>query len=280
MIANTAENRINLDDPRYPPELYRHVRHMMDHLGTDYHELEYSDMFPVPISLCPTLGENSPVYCPICPPPNIETAFKYLQRKIYKGKHRLYPPLYKTEGAWIQHHWRVVHGNVVVPLPAPNRKVRQSRRGTSTELHRCPLYGTPSAKAGCERWTFKSINSYSDAHFHPVHCAIETRYMTDWPWQYGDLPWMTGQLPLAGEKLRDYIYRVVDPLWATIYADIVLAEPKALKKLVEEWRETDPDFARLFEAPSDSPMLRALSSLSSPESSVVTVDSPEYIIVD
>ncbi len=44
MIANAAEHRINLDNPRYPPELYRHVRHMMDHLGTDHEESEYSDM--------------------------------------------------------------------------------------------------------------------------------------------------------------------------------------------------------------------------------------------
>lgn len=159
----------------------------------------------------------------------------------------------------------------------------KSRRGVSTEVYRCPLYGTPSAKGGCERWAFKSIDGYSDNHFRPVHCAIETPYMTDWPWQYGDLPWTTGQLPLAGEKLLDYIYRVIDPPWATIYANIVLAKANDLKDIVKEWPETDPDFASLCEEgklPCGLPILRPMSSLLLPGPSVVTVESPEYIIID
>ncbi|KAF8880932.1 hypothetical protein CPB85DRAFT_1496325 [Mucidula mucida] len=127
MAANAAENRIDFDDPRYPPELYHHVQNMMDQLSTDHHELEYSDMFPVPVSLCPTLGENSPVYCPICLPPKIELAFEALKTRLYKSKELLEPPFYETEGAWIQDHWRVIHGDVVIPLPAPNRKVRQCK---------------------------------------------------------------------------------------------------------------------------------------------------------
>ncbi|KAF9016410.1 hypothetical protein BDZ89DRAFT_1118124 [Hymenopellis radicata] len=197
MADNVAEERIDLDDPRYPPELYHHVQDMINQLSTGHQEV--SGQFPVPISLCPTLGENSPVYCPICPPPKIEIAFKTLKNRIYYDKRRSPQPLYKTEAAWIQHHWRRVHGNVVIPVPAPSSKVRQ------------------------------------------------TRYMTDWPWQHGDLPWMTGQLPLADEELRDYIYRVVDPSWATIYADLVLGHlhpmpHHTLEDLVDEWRRTDPEF--------------------------------------
>ncbi|KAF9019657.1 hypothetical protein BDZ89DRAFT_1207189 [Hymenopellis radicata] len=209
MADNVAEERIDLDDPRYPPELYHHVQDMINQLSTGHQEV--SGQFPVPVHFpLPYSWRKFTSLLPICPPPKIEIAFKTLKNRIYYDKRRSPQPLYKTEAAWIQHHWRRVHGNVVIPVPAPSSKVRQSSRGATKEVYRCPLNDTRSAKAGCESWAYRSVKGYCENHFHLVHCAIETRYMTDWPWQHGDLPWMTGQLPLADEELRDYIYRVVD----------------------------------------------------------------------
>ncbi|KAF8992910.1 hypothetical protein BDZ89DRAFT_1186226 [Hymenopellis radicata] len=217
MANNVAEERIELDDPSYPPELYHHVQDMINQLPTGHQELKDSGQFPVPrmfefelasnqISLCPTLGENSPVYCPICPPPKIEIAFKTLKNRIYYDKRRSPPPLYKTEAAWAQHHWRRVHGNVVIPVPAPNSKVRQGSRGATKEDYRCPLHDTRNTL----------YDRLAVAAWRP---SLDDR-----------------QLPLADEELRHYIYRVVDPSWATIYADLVLGHlPLCLIILWRNW---------------------------------------------